>query len=346
MEHQPMAAAVPAAVQALRRRTLKAAAAAAIALGAGGIALPLQAQAQASFPSGPVKLTAPFPAGSGPDAVMRLLAEKLAERWKQPVIVDNRPGASGFLALEAAKRAAPTGLELLVADVGNLSVNPSLYRKLPYDAERDFAPVSVIYRTNFFIAVAANSPYRNVKDITTAAAAASNKVIYGSNGNGSPLHLGAAQLAYATQTQMLHVPYKEISALFTSVSNGEVDFALASIGSAGALRQSGKLRFIAVGDTKRAASLPDVPTMEEAGGPKLTFDSWVALLAPAGTPEAVVTSINKAVVEAMKKPDVQKRMELLGFSASTTTPRELGALIHAERERYAEVIKRAGVTTE
>ena len=300
-----------------------------------------------TFPTGPVRLTAPFPAGSGPDAVMRLLAEKLGEVWKQPVVIDNKPGASGFIALDAVKRAPATGRELLVADVGNLSVNPSLYKRLPYDPERDFAPVGLLYRATFFLTVGSASRFRTVGDLIAAAAAGANKVSYGSNAVGGPLHLGAAGFEYATRTQMVHVPFKETSALYASVATGEVDFAFGTLGTAGPLLDAGRLRFLAVADRQRSPVLPQVPTLEEAGGPKnVEVSTWIALLAPAGTPELVVAALNKAVAAVLARPDVAKRLTAMGFTAATSTPRELAELIHSDRLRYAEIVKRTGASAE
>jgi tripartite-type tricarboxylate transporter receptor subunit TctC len=277
---------------------------------------------------------------------MRMLSEKLAERWKQPVLVENRPGANGFIAIDAAKRAPPTGHELLVADAGHLSANPSLFRKLPYDPERDFAPVAQVYRTTFFLAVGGGSPFQSVRDLVDAAAKSPNRLSYGSSGIGSPLHLGGAQLAHATHTQMVHVPYKDGSALYASLAGGELDFSFTTLGSAGALQRAGKLRFIAIADDKRSPALPQVPTIEEAGGPKLTVDAWVALLAPAGTPEAVVSSINAAVNDALRQPDLLRRLEAFGFSPAPSTPDALAQLIRADRMRFAEIAKRIGVAIE
>jgi tripartite-type tricarboxylate transporter receptor subunit TctC len=322
-----------------RRRLCSLVAAVATIVLAGG-------SAAQSFPTGPVKLISPFPAGSGPDAVTRMLGQRFAERWKQPVLVENRPGANGFIAMEAAKHAPPTGHEMLIADVGHLSVNPSLFRRLPYDPERDFAPVGVLYRTTFFLAVGRDSPFQSVRDLVDAAAKGANRVSYGSNGIGGPLHLGGAQLAHVTQTQMLHVPFKDGNVLYASLANGDLDFVFTTIASAGALQRAGKLRFMAIADDKRSPAMPQVPTIEEAKGPKLRVDSWLALLVPAGTPQSVVSAINTAVNESMKHPDMARRLEGLGLSAAVSTPDELAQLIRTDRVRFAELVKRIGIPVE
>ena len=316
---------------------------------AAGVAVGLvagQGWAQ-TFPAQPVRIISPFPAGSGPDVIARIVGEKLNASWKQSVIVDPRPGANGFLAANAVKQAAPTGYDLLMADVGHLSISPSLFKKLPYDPKADFVPIGLLYRTSFFIAVGANSPYRTAKDLISAAAAAPGKLSYGSNSVGGPLHLGAAQLEEATGTKMLHVPYKELSQLYAAVSTGEVDWAMASIASAGPLLKAGKLRFIAVADDVRSSSLPNVPTLEESGGPKsVKARSWVGLMAPKGTPAAVVTVLNKSLNDVLRQPDVIEKLANFGFVPDPVTPAALASLIESDTVVYAEIVKRTGASAE
>lgn len=317
-----------------------------LAAGIGLGMLASQSWAQ-TFPTQPVRIISPFPAGSGPDVIARIVGEKLNASWKQSVIVDSRPGANGFLAATAVKQAAPTGYDLLMADVGHLSISPSLFKKLPYDPKADFVPVGLLYRTSFFIAVGANSPYRTAKDLISAAAAAPGKLSYGSNSVGGPLHLGAAQLEAATGTKMLHVPYKEISQLYAAVSTGEVDWAMASIASAGPLLKAGKIRFIAVADDARAASMPNVPTLEESGGPKsVKARTWVGLLAPKGTPAAVVTALNKGLNDVLNQPDVIERLATFGFVPDPVTPAAFASLIDSDTVVYAEVVKRTGASAD
>lgn len=300
-----------------------------------------------TFPTQPVRIISPFPAGSGPDVVARIVGEKLSATWKQPVIVDPRPGGNGFIAANAVKQAAPTGYDLWMADIGHLSISPSLFKKLPYDPKTDFVPVGLIYRTSFFIAVGANSPYRTVKDLITAAAAAPGKLSYGSNSVGSPLHLGAAQLESATGTKMVHVPYKEISQLYVAVSTGEVDWALASIASAGPLLKSGKVKFIAVADDVRATSMPNIPTLEESGGPKsVKARSWVSLVAPKGTPAAVVTALNNGLNDVLKQAEVIEKLATFGFVPAPVTPAALSSQIETDTVFYAEIVKRTGASAE
>ena len=299
-----------------------------------------------SFPNQAVRIISPFPAGSGPDVVARIVGERLTASWKQPVVVDARPGANGFLAVGAVKQASPTGYDLLIADVGHLSISPSLFKKLPYDPKADFVPVGGIYRTSFFIVVGANSPLRSVKDLI-AAAAIPGKITYGSNSVGGPLHLGAAQVEAVTGTKMVHVPYKEISQLYAAVSTGEIDWAMGSLASAGPLLRAGKLRFIAVADRTRSPSQPNVPTFEESGGPKAVIArSWVAMVAPKGTPPAVVETLNRSLNDVLKQPEVAEKLSTFGFMPDPTTPAALAALIDSETVVYADMVKRTGASAE
>lgn len=315
-------------------------------LGLGlGLASPL-AWAQA-FPSQPVRVISPFPTGSGPDVVARLVAEKLAARWKQGVIVDARPGASGFLATAAAKQAVPTGHDLLLADVGHLAINPFLFKKLPYDPRHDFMPVGSLFHTSFFIVVGANSPYRTVKDLIDAAAASPGRIGYGSTSIGGPPHLGAAQLEAASGTRMTHVPYKESSQLNVAVSNGEVDWTMGSLASSGPLLRAGKVRFLAIADGARSASMPDVPTLEESGGPKgVQARSWVALMAPKGTPADVVALLNQSLNDVLRQAEVADKLMSFGFAPDPTTPAALARLIESDSVVYAALVRRTGMGAE
>lgn len=304
-----------------------------------------QAAAQA-FPAQPVRIISPFPAGSGPDVIARIIGDRLTAGWKQPVIIDARPGANGFLAANAVKAAAPTGYDLLLADVGHLAISPSLFKKLPYDPKADYVPVSGVYKTSFFIVVSANSPIKSLKDLI-AAAATPGKVTYASNSIGGPLHLGAAQIEAVTGTKMVHVPYKETSQLYAAVSTGEVDWALGSIASAGPLLRAGKLRFIAIADTVRSTSMPDVPTFEQSGGPKpVIANTWVALMAPKGTPLAITTALNRNINDVLKQPEVIEKFANFGFVPWIATPADVTQTLDTDTLTSAALVKRTGASVE
>ena len=307
-----------------------------------GVAAPAQAQTVTTATS---RITSAFPTGSGPDVVTRLVAEKLSAQWKQTVLVDAKPGGAGVLAINAMKRLAPTGNELVVVDVGNLSINPLIFKNLGYDPERELVPVALVYKTAFFITVGADSKFKSLKDLLAEAARPGSQMSYGSNAVGGPIHLGSARLESALGTEMLHVPFKETAQLYTAVSTGEVSWAYGSIATAGPLLRGNRLRFLAVADRTRSPAMPEVPTLEEAGGPKgLDALTWVAIMAPAGTPPAVVDELNKAINEALAKPDVKDKLAGFGFVASPLSAAQVGELMRSDRARYAEVLKRVKVS--
>ena len=289
----------------------------------------------------------PHSSGVAPSIFMRLLAEKLSVQWGKQVIVENRPGASGFIAIEAVKNGARDGHELLVLANSHLTINPALYRKLPYDPEQDFVPVCITEYAWFFITVATNGPYQTVPALIAAAKAKPGAVIYSSSYVGSPSHLGAAQLEYLSGTKMVHVPFKDQAQMYIGIANGDIHWAFSTIGSALPLINAGRIKPIAVAARKRVASAPDIPTVEEAGGPKsFQIDSWVGLVAPRGTPMEVVRKINADVNKLMSDPEVLDRMKLFGFEPAVVTPEEMAAIIRSDMARNAEIVRRTGATAE
>lgn len=328
----------------MKRRILMATALALPVLGAPWCA---NAQGPSGLSSGPVRILSTLPAGSGPDTVARVVAEKLQAKWGRAVVVDPRPGGAGVVAINAVKGAPPTGNDLVVVDVGNLSINPLIFKKLSYDPEKDLVPVALLYKAAFFVAVGAGSPYKTLKDLMAAASSKSKPLTYGSNAVGGPIHLGSARLEGALGVEMIHVPYKETSQLYAAVSTGEVDWAYGSIATAGPLARGGKLRFLAVADVARSPAMLGVPTLEEAGGPKgIDALTWVALMAPRGTPTATVDEINKAVNEALAQQDVKDRLSTFGFVANPGPTQQVADLIRTDRARYAEVLKRVKVSVD
>ncbi len=300
-----------------------------------------------TFPAQPVHITSPFPSGSGPDVMVRVVGERMGAAWKQPVVIESKPGANGFIAMIAGKTAAPTGYQLLIADVGHLSISQSLFRKLPYDPKRDYVPVGGLFRGSLFVVVGTNSPYQSMKDLVAAAVANPGKVTYGSNSVGGPLHLGAAQVEAASGAKMVHVPYKETAQLYLAVSTGEVDWAIGTLASAGPLLKAGKVRLLAVGDSVRSAVMPNVPTIEESGGPRgVVVRSWIAVLAPRGTPAARVAFLNKSLNDALALPEVAEKFTGLGFVPFPMTPAALASLIDSEAVFYAAMVKRTGASVD
>ncbi|HYE70466.1 MAG TPA: tripartite tricarboxylate transporter substrate binding protein [Aquabacterium sp.] len=299
------------------------------------------------FPTKPVRIVTPFPAGAGPEAVLRLLAEKLQKTWGKPVIVENRPGGNGFIAIDAWKRGAVDGHDLIQLDNVHLSAYPHLFKKLPYDPVKDFDPLLPLFRTYFFVAVPTTTKYKNVGDIVADAKANPGALNYGSWSVGNPVHLGSALLESMTNTQMQHVIYKETSMLYTGVANGELNFALGSLATAGPLYRAGKLKFLAVTAPKRHSAFPDVPTVSESGGPAgYDVTGWTTIAVPKGLPKAVADKIQRDVEKALSEPEIKERYATFGYETFPATREQFNAFIQSESARYADVIKRAKASLE
>ncbi len=312
-----------------------------------GLGLFAEAAPAQDFPTKPVRIITPFAAGSGPDSVLRVVGEKLTSTWGQQVIVENRPGGNGFIAIGAAKKAPPDGYTLVQMDDTHMALQPHLYKNIPYDVAKDFDPVGTLFRTYFFVVVPANSPWKTMKDLIEAAKAKPGQVTYGSWFIGSPGHLGAAMLETMTGTQMIHVPFKEASQLYVAVGNNDVAWAFGSAASAGAMYRAGKVRFMAVAAPQRVASYPDVPTAAEAGGPAdLEVKAWVALFAPRGTPAPVIEKINRDLRKALSEPDVRERFTTFGFEPHASAPGDIAKEMEADFRRYGDIVKRAKISIE
>lgn len=300
-----------------------------------------------AFPSRSIRIIAPYSAGSGPDVFVRVIAERLAKVWAQQVIVDARPGGNGNIAFEAVKKAAPDGHELLIVSNAHMAINPHLFKKLPYDPEKDFVPVAMLWRNSFFIAVASDGPYQTVTALIAAARANPGKLSYGTPYIGSPSHLGSALFEYLTGTKMIHAPFNNVTQIFIGVANGDVSWAFGTVGSTEPIVKTGRLRLIAIGAKSRLASHPDIPTIEEAGGPAgVLVDAWIGLLAPRGTPDAVVRRINSDVAKQLGEPSILDRLRILGYEAAPVTPEEFAQIIRADTIRLGEVIRRVGATAD
>jgi tripartite-type tricarboxylate transporter receptor subunit TctC len=300
-----------------------------------------------SFPAKPVKILSPFPTGITPDTAARLVADRLSKTWGQPVIVEPRPGANGFIAIGAAKKAAADGYELLLLSNAHLAINPHVFKSIPYDPEADFLPISLIYRAPFFVVLSTSGPYRSIQDLVAAAKADPQKVTYSTPYIGSPPHLGGAMLAALTDTKMTAIHYKEGPAIYTGVANGDISFTVATAGSATPLVKAGKLKLLAIAAPARLPSQSDVPTVAEAGGPAgYTVESWSAFLAPRGTPPEVLRRVASDMAAALKEPELVERFRNLGIEPVSTSPEGAADIVRSELRRYGEIVRRAGVEPE
>lgn len=308
-----------------------------------GAALAGGAQAQ-TFPSRMVRIITPFPAGSGPDAALRMVAEQLSQHWKQAVVVDNRPGGNGFIAWAAFQQGAKDGHDLIQFDSTHITAHPSTYAKLPYEVQRDLAPLAMLLRTPFFVAVGARSPWRSLDELVLAARDKPGRISYGSWFNGSPGHLAGLLLQAQQHVHMLHVPFRDFGQLYTAVSNQEVDWAMASVATAAPLEQAGRLRFVTLAAAQRDPLYPKVPTTAESPLTKgFEVSAWAGLFAPAGLPAAQQNAIGADIRQALAAPGVVQSYRTMGYEAPPLAPAAFGALIRKETARWADIIRTAGL---
>lgn len=312
---------------------------------AAGLIASFAVQAQEAFPNKPVTLFTAFAPGSGPDAVLRIVAEKLGKTWSQRVLVENRPGGGGFIAIDAAKRAPADGYTLLQLDSEHLAALPHLYKARGFDTLKTFEPVATLFRTNFFVAVPTDSKWKSMADLVAAAKAAQGKQSFGSWGVGSPGHLGAEQLELLSGAEMQHVPFREVSQLYTAVAGGEPAWSFATLPSSQGPFKAGKIRYLAVAAPKRQPQMPEVPTVAEAGGPAgLEVNSFVVLVAPRGLPAAVRDRINEDVRKALAEPDVKARFETFAFENPGWAPAEIERQAALKASTYGELVQRKNIS--
>jgi tripartite-type tricarboxylate transporter receptor subunit TctC len=311
---------------------------------AAALLLPAVAQAQ-EFPTRPVRIITPFPVGSGPEGVVRLVADKLSRQWGQPVVVENKPGGNGFIAIDVFKRGAPDGHDLIQLDNVHLSAYPHLFKRLPYDPQKDFEPLLPLFKAYFFFTTAADSKYRNVGELIADAKAKPGKLNYGSWSVGNPVHLGSALFDTVAGIQTSHIVYKETSQLYTAVATKEIDYALGSSATAGPLYRAGKLKFLAIAAPRRLPAYQDVPTVAEAGGPAgFEVSGWTAIAAPKGVPKAVADKIQRDIEKALAEPDVREKYLSFGYEPFTPTRDQFKEYIRSESVRLAGIIKKANAS--
>lgn len=329
----------------MKRKTFLAALIGAAA--AAAVHLPAQAQSAVDFPNKPVTLFTAFAPGSGPDATLRLVADKLGKLWNQRVTVENRPGGGGFIAMEAARRTAADGYTLLQLDSDHLGAVPHLYKQRGAAAVGAFEPVASIFRTTFLVAVGTDSKWKTMSDLLAAAKAEPGKVTYGSWGVGSPGHLGAELLEDLTGIRMQHVPFREVSQLYPAVGSGDVGWSLGTLPSSSGAYKAGKLRYIAVAATKRLPQLPDVPTAQEAGAPAgFDVNAFVVLVAPKGLPAPVRAKINADMGRVLADPEIRARFDTFAFEPISWSPEEIARAAEAKSRLYEGLVKKANISLE
>jgi tripartite-type tricarboxylate transporter receptor subunit TctC len=290
-----------------------------------------------------LRIVVPFTPGGSTDILARALAPKLALALGQPVVIDNKPGAGGSLGAAEAAKAEPDGQTLLMGHIGTLGVNPSMYPKLPYDPLKSFVPVAYVARVPNVLVVSAASPLRSLKDLVEAARARPGQLTYSSGGNGSAAHITFESLKLRTKIFMLHIPYRGTAPSVTDVLGGQVDCTFTGAPAVVPHVKSGRLRALAVSSPQRLAVLPDVPTVAESGYPGFEADQWYGLVAPAGTPAAVVARLNAEVNKALALPDVAQQLAVEGATPMPGPPQAFGDLIRREIPRWAEVVRAGNV---
>ena len=303
----------------------------------------IRAAAAQTVVSRPVRLMTPFPPGSGPDVALRIVAEQMAKSAGEPLVVENKSGGNGFIAVAAFKNGSLDGHDLIELDNTHVTTHPHTFAKLPYDVQKDFAPLAMILRTSFFVVVGADSPFKSIDDIVSAAKA--RRVTYGSWFVGSPGHLGALRLQSMKGIEMTHVPYRDFGQLYAAVATGEVDWALGSIASAGGFERAGKLRFLAIAAPTRDPLYPNVPaTAEFASVRGYEVSGWAGLFGPGAMPTATRDRLAGEIIDALAAPEVVERYRTLGYEAPKLNPDEFAQLIRRETAGWAEVIRVAHLT--
>lgn len=300
----------------------------------------------AAYPDKPVRLIVPFPAGGATDVMARGMAQRLGTELGTQVIVDNRGGAGGTTAAEAAAHAAPDGYTLFFATMGTQAINPALYPRLRYDPLKDFAPISVTHLTPRVLVVGPQVSARNIAELVAQAKARPGALTYGSAGNGSSSHLAGALFESMADVKMLHVPYKGSAPLLTDVLAGRIDMTFDSYTVYEEHIKSGRVRALAVTSSRRLQALPLVPTVAEAGVRGYEVSNWLGLLAPAGTPKDVVAKIHAALGRAMAAPALREQLATLGIEPTFGSPEAFGTLIRSEIPKWAEIVKKSGATAE
>ncbi|MDP4073734.1 tripartite tricarboxylate transporter substrate binding protein [Acidovorax sp. A1169] len=322
------------------RRTLLAA----LATAAVGAAIPAGALAQAAYPSKPVTIVVPFAAGGTTDILARIIGQALTSELGQPVVVDNRAGAGGNIGGALAAKAPADGYTLFMGTVGTHAINASLYKKMPFDPVKDFAPLTRVANVPNLLVANPAQPYKSVKELIAYAKANPGKVNFGSSGNGSSIHLSGELFKSLAKVDMVHVPYKGSAPAVTDLLGNQIGIMFDNMPSAIQHVRSGKLVPIAVTTAKRSPELPNVPTIAEAGVPGYEATSWFGMFAPTGTPAPVLAKLNTALVKVLNQAEVKKKINEQGAETTSETPEQFAAFIKTESVKWGKVVQESGAS--
>jgi tripartite-type tricarboxylate transporter receptor subunit TctC len=312
---------------------------AALALGAAA------AHAQQAYPTKPIRFMVGYPPGGGTDLTARLVAPRLADRLGQPVIVENRVGAAGNIAMEALAKSPPDGYTVAVG-VSGLTINATLQPNLPFDPARDFSPVIKLVNNPLVLVANPKFPAREMRDLIGMAKTQPGKIAYGSAGNGTAMHLVGELLNQGAGIELVHVPYKGNGPMVNDVLGGQIPLAISDVASTLSFIKAGRLKVIGIANPTRSAVAPDMPTLAETGMPGFGVLSWTSVIAPARVPAAIVGRLNSGIRAILETPEVRDGLIAVGLEPAPTTPEELGEIIRTETARWAKVIKTAGITSD
>jgi tripartite-type tricarboxylate transporter receptor subunit TctC len=304
------------------------------------------ALAQTTYPVRPIKMIVPLAAASAVDVAARIVTQKMADNMGQQIVILNQPGASGLIGAEQVAKAEPDGYTIGGFNDSVMTMVPNLQSNIRWDILRDFEPVSLVATVEWGLIANKHTTYKTAADLIAAAKAAPGKIDYASGGPGSPQHLAMAMFASAAGISLTHVPYKGATQAATDVAAGQIPVGFQGLGTVAALVRGGQLRLIGVTTDKRMSQFPDVPTVSESGLPGFFFNSWFAIMAPAGTPKDIIARLNTEAVKAVSDPEVRRRLEDLGFAVRGSSAQELGIMTREQLAKYARVIKEMGIANE
>ena len=304
------------------------------------------AGARAEYPDHPIRLIVPQAPGSATDNAARLLGAVLTQELGQQIVIDNRPGGALTIGLDLLAKSPPDGYTIGMGPIGALAITRHMFKKLPYDIERDFQPIALVTRGHLLLAVSPQSPIHSVKELIAYAKANPGKLSNASSSNGSPGHVGGELFKYMTETQIVHVPYRGGSLAIQDLIAGRVDMMFESLQSIAQVAHAGKVRALAVSGAARSPAFPDLPTIAEAGVPGYAAPTWTGVIAPAGVPRPIVDKLNAAINKALTSPAFKEKFEKTGDEAGGGTPEEFAATIKADSTKWKAVVERAGVKIE
>jgi tripartite-type tricarboxylate transporter receptor subunit TctC len=298
------------------------------------------------YPNKTIRMIVPLAAGSAVDAAARIVAQKMSQNMGQNIVIENQAGAAGLIGAGAVAKAAPDGYTLGGFNDSIMTMLPNLQPRMPWDILKDFEPISLVATVEWGLVVNAEAPQRSAADLIASARQAPGKMNYGTGGNGSPQHIAMALFASQAKVQMTHVPYKGATQAAMGVAGKEVDAAFQGIATVNSLIKAGKLRLVGVTTPRRMPQFPDVPTVSESGLPGFEFNSWFAMMAPAGTPKPILQYLSAEVSKALADPDVREKLNAQGLTPRGTSPDDLGKAMRLQLTRYGELIKQNGITAE